>query len=186
LARIVGIAGSLRTGSYNAALLREAVRLAPAGLTIEIATIAGISLYDGDLDAAEGPPENVRQLKDRIASSDGLLLATPEYNHSVPGVLKNAIDWLSRPAKDIPRVFGDRPVAILGASTGPGGTRLGQAALLPVLRVLGMRLYTGKSLYVAGAAKVFDPEGKLVDEKVGSVLTELLAGFATFVHAGKA
>jgi NAD(P)H-dependent FMN reductase len=106
---------------------------------VEIASIRGIPLYDGDLEAEKGIPDAVQILKDLIASSDGLLLVTPEYNNAMPGVFKNAIDWLSRPPKDIRRVFGDRPVALMGATPGMGGTILGQNAWLPVLRTLGMR-----------------------------------------------
>src|SRR5688500_14872867 len=134
MATIVGIAGSVRRGSYNAALLRAAVELAPAGTAIEIASIAAIPLYNGDLEAERGVPAEVAALKDRIAAADGLLLVTPEYNNSIPGVFKNAIDWLSRPPKDIARVFGDKPVALIGASTSAGGTRLAQVAWGPVLR----------------------------------------------------
>ena len=102
----------------------------------------------------------------------------------MPGVLKNAIDWLSRPPKDIPRVFGGKPVAIMGATPGMGGTRLAQSAWLPVLRTLGTRTWFGKQLYVAGAAQAFDAEGRLVDEKVRHLLSELMAGFAAFVRGG--
>ena len=120
---VIGIAGALRRGSYNAALLRAAVELAPAGLTIEVASIREIPLYDGDLEAEHGIPEPVRALKDRIAAADGLLLVTPEYNNSIPGVFKNAIDWLSRPATDIQRVFSGKPVGLMGATLGQGGPR---------------------------------------------------------------
>src|SRR5262249_42079945 len=123
---ILGISGSLRRGSYNSMLLRAAVELAPEDTRIDVASIAGIPLYDGDLEAEKGIPEPVRQLKDRIAQADGLLLVTPEYNNSIPGVFKNAIDWLSRPASDIPHVFGGRPVALAGATPGRGGTLLAQ------------------------------------------------------------
>ncbi len=183
MATIVGIAGSLRKGSYNAALLRAAKEVAPAGVNLDIAPIAGIPLYDGDLETGHGSPAPVAELKGRIAAADGLLLATPEYNHSIPGVFKNAIDWLSRPPKDIARVFGDKPVAIMGATPGAGGTRLAQAAWLVVLRALGTRPWFGKQLYVAGAANVFDADGRLVDEKVRALLAEFVAGFATFVAA---
>lgn len=183
MAQIIGIAGSLRKESFNAALLRAAAERAPAGVTVELATIAGIPLYDGDLEAERGVPEVAARLKERIAAADGLLLVTPEYNHSIPGVFKNAIDWLTRPPADIPRVFGDKPVALLGATPGSGGTRLAQAAWLPVLRTLGTRPWFGKQLYVAGAAKVFDGEGRLVDAKIDKLLTELMAGFAAFVVA---
>ena len=182
MARIIGIAGSLRKGSYNAALLRAAAERAPPGMEVEIAAIAGIPLYDGDLESEQGIPDRVTALKDKIAAADGLLLVTPEYNNSMPGVLKNAIDWLTRPAKDIPRVFGDKPVAIMGATPGGGGTRLAQTAWLPVLRTLGTRAWFGKQLYVAGAAQVFDAEGRLVDEKINKLLSELMAGFAAFVN----
>jgi chromate reductase len=181
MARIIGIAGSLRKASFNAALLRAAADLAPAGTEVELASIATIPLYDGDLESNRGIPDPVTTLKDRIAAADGLLLATPEYNSSMPGVLKNAVDWLTRPAKDIPRVFGDKPVAIMGATPGMGGTRLSQSAWLPVLRTLGTRAWFGQQLYVAGAAQVFDAEGRLVDQKIKQLLTQFMAGFSTFV-----
>jgi NAD(P)H-dependent FMN reductase len=182
MARIIGIAGSLRRGSLNAALLRAARELAPAGTEVEIASIAGIPLYDGDVESERGVPERVAGLKDAIAAADGLLLATPEYNNSMPGVLKNAIDWLSRPPADIPRVFGGKPVAILGATPGQGGTRLAQSAWLPVLRTLGTRAWFGRQLYVAGAGQAFDAEGRLVDERIRKLLGEFIAGFAAFVR----
>jgi NAD(P)H-dependent FMN reductase len=181
MARIVGIAGSLRKGSFNAALLRAAAEFAPLGVELEIASIAGIPLYDGDLERESGLPEAVTALKERIAGADGLLLVTPEYNSSLPGVFKNAIDWLSRPAQDIARVFGEKPVALMGATPGMGGTRLSQSAWLPVLRTLGTRTWSGKQLYVAGAGQVFDAEGRLVDEKVKKLLADFMAGFARFV-----
>jgi NAD(P)H-dependent FMN reductase len=176
---IVGIAGSVRRGSFNAALLRAASELAPASVTFEIATIHGIPLYDGDVEAS-GIPAPVQALKDRIASVDGLLLVTPEYNNSLPGVFKNAIDWLSRPPADIPRVFGGRAVALCGATLGPGGTALAQAAWLPVLRTLGTRPWFGRSLLVANASHVFDADGRIVDAKLRDRLAAFIAGFAEF------
>jgi chromate reductase, NAD(P)H dehydrogenase (quinone) len=181
MARAIGLSGSLRKGSFNAALLRAAAELAPLDLTLEIASIAGIPLYDGDIEAEHGLPPLVSELKERIAAADGLFLVTPEYNNSIPGVFKNAIDWLSRPAKDIPRVFGDKPVALIGATPGGGGTRLAQNAWLPVLRTLGTRLWSGQQLYVARAGQVFDAEGRLVDEKIRQLLSALMKGFAQFV-----
>lgn len=178
---IIGIAGSLRTGSYNAALLRAAAEVAPPGCTIEIASIKGIPLYDGDLEAAEGVPAPVTELKDRIAAADGLLLATPEYNNSIPGVFKNAIDWLSRPGADIARVFGNRPIGLMGATPGGWGTTFSQTAWLPILRALGTRPWFGKLLYISGAAKVFDEGGRLIDEPVRERLQAYLAGFTAFI-----
>lgn len=182
MAKLIGISGSLRKGSFNAALLRSAAELAPTGTEMEIASIVGIPLYDGDLESERGIPTVVATLKDKVANADGLLLVTPEYNNSMPGVLKNAIDWLSRPASDIDRVFGDKPVAIMGATPGRGGTRLAQNAWLPVLRTLGMRAWFGEQLYVAGAGKVFDAEGRLVDATIKKLLSEFMAGFAAFVN----
>jgi NAD(P)H-dependent FMN reductase len=118
MTNLIGRSGSLRHGSLNSALLRSAAELAPDGAEIAIRTIRGIPLYDGDVEAAEGIPEPVRSLKEAIGTSDGLLLVTPEDNNSIPGVLKNAIDRLSRPPADIKRVFGGKPVALMGASPG--------------------------------------------------------------------
>jgi chromate reductase len=177
---ILGIAGSLRRGSYNAALLRALRELAPASVTFEEASIRGIPIYDGDIEAESGIPEPVRALKDRIASVDGLVLVTPEYNNSIPGPFKNAIDWLSRPPGDIPRVFGGRAVALCGATLGAGGTNLSQVAWLPVLRVLGVRPWLGRLLAVPTANRMFDESGALVDEKVRERARAFITGFAEF------
>jgi chromate reductase, NAD(P)H dehydrogenase (quinone) len=181
MSTVIGIAGSTRRGSFNAALLRAAVEAAPPGCRIEIETIKDIPLYDGDLEAEQGIPAAVAALKDRIARADGLLLVTPEYNNSIPGTFKNAIDWLTRPPADIPKVFGGKPVALIGASPGGFGTMLSQAAWLPVLRTLGTRAYFGRSLYVSGASRVFDGEGRLVDDAARTRLRDYLEGFARFV-----
>jgi NAD(P)H-dependent FMN reductase len=185
MATVIGIAGSVRAGSLNAKLLRAATALAPPSLTVEVESIREIPLYDGDLEAAEGIPPVVARLKDRIAAADGLLLVTPEYNNSIPGRFKNAIDWLTRPASDIARVFGDRPVALMGATPGRGATSLAQAAWLPVLRTLGTRPWFGGRLGVAQATKVFDEAGQLTDERVRGELTRFMAGFAAFLLSSK-
>ena len=181
MTRIVGISGSLRQGSYNTALLRLAAELAPQGTLMEIASIAEIPLYNGDLEASEGIPLAVRILKDKIKTADGVLLATPEYNNSMPGVLKNTIDWLSRPGSDIPEVFGGRPFALIGATIGPGGTLLSQAAWLPVFRVLGVQAYFGTRLAVSGAGKAFDEKGKLLDESLREKVKKFMTDYAEFV-----
>src|SRR4029077_1026254 len=121
MTEILGISGSLRRGSYNTALLRAATRLMPADSTLEVASIRGIPLYDGDVEA-QGIPASVSQLKEAVVAADGVLLVTPEYNNGIPGVFKNTIDWLSRPNTDARRVFGGRRIAIIGASPGPFGT----------------------------------------------------------------
>jgi NAD(P)H-dependent FMN reductase len=162
-------------------LLRAAAELTPSGTVIEITSIREIPLYDGDVEASQGIPPAVDALKARIVAADGLLIATPEYNNSIPGVLKNAIDWLSRPPADIPRVFGSRPVAIMGASPGLFGTTLAQAAWLPVLRTLGMAPWFGGRMMVSNAAKVFDQDGRLIDDAVRERLRKFVNGFAAFV-----
>jgi chromate reductase len=180
--RILGISGSLRSRSFNTALLRTAQTHVDGDVQLDIATLAGIPLYDGDLEQREGIPSAVAKLKDRVVANDGLLLATPEYNNGIPGVFKNAIDWLSRPASDIPHVFGNRPVAVIGASPGGFGTILSQNAWLPVLRTLGTRQWFGGRLMVSKAGQVFDADGKLQDEEVRKRLANFLQGFAKFVR----
>jgi NAD(P)H-dependent FMN reductase len=162
-------------------LLGAAVKMAASETPIEIASIRGIPLYDGDVEAADGIPTPVQELKQAIAAADGLLLVTPEYNNSIPGVFKNAIDWLSRPPADIPRVFGRRPVAVIGATPGPGGTGLAQAAWLPVLRTLGTAPWFGGRVLISNAAKVFDDQGQLTDQAVRSRLEAFVNGFSAFV-----
>jgi NAD(P)H-dependent FMN reductase len=177
---ILAIAGSLRQKSYNAMLLRAAAELAPAGTTVETASIQGIPLYDGDVEAA-GIPAAVLALKDRIAAAPGVLLVTPEYNNSLPGVFKNAIDWTSRPPADLGRVYGGRPIGVIGATPGPGGTGMAQAGWLPVLRTLGTLPFFGARVQVASAGKVFDEDGRLVDPAVRGQVEKYMAAFAAFV-----
>jgi NAD(P)H-dependent FMN reductase len=180
---LIGLPGSLRRGSYNAALLRAAAALTPAGAALELASIAGIPLYDGDVEAAAGIPDAVTALKEKVAAADGLLLATPEYNNSIPGVFKNAIDWMSRPPADIARVFGGKKVALLGASPGGFGTILAQNAWLPVLRTLGCELWSEGRLLVSRAGGVFDKDGNLADEAAKERLRGFMQGFVAFTQA---
>ena len=183
MVRIVGLSGSLRTASYNSALLRAAVELKPSDAEIRIESIRDIPLYNGDDEVTHGVPPAVAALKNTIADADALLLVTPEYNNSIPGVFKNAIDWLSRPPADIERVFGNKPVGLIGATPGPGATRLSQTAWLQVLRSLGTRPFFQKGIYVAGAAKVFDTSGRLTDPELRTRLQSYLAAFAAFAAA---
>lgn len=183
MTKIIGLAGSLRGGSLNAALLHAAAQLMPKDASLDIASIKGIPLYDGDVEAKEGIPATVAALKDQIAAGDGLLLVSPEYNNAMPGVFKNAVDWLSRPPADIARVFGNRPVAVIGASPGGFGTVLAQNSWLPVLRTLGTRPWFGARLMVARAGTVFDDQGALVDEKIRAQLQQFMQGFVAYVKS---
>lgn len=184
MTKIIGIAGSLRNGSFNTALLRAAKELVPHDVALEIATLKGIPLYDGDLETTEGIPPAVITLQEQIAAADGLLLATPEYNNSMPGVFKNALDWLSRPPSETARIFGSRPVAVIGATPGGFGTVLSQNAWLPVLRTLGTRPWFGGRLLVSRAHQVFNESGEMTDAAVRKQLEDFLAGFVEFIQAG--
>ena len=183
---IVGISGSLRKHSFNAGLLRAAAEAVPEGYTLAIESIKGIPLYDGDLEAAEGIPAVVSELKERIASADGLLMVTPENNNSIPGVFKNAIDWLTRPPEDRRRIFGNLPIGLMGATPGNFGTAFSQYAWLPVLRVLGAQVWSGRLMWVGGAMSKFDEEGNLVDDGVKKQLTKYMSDFVDFVTRMKA
>ena len=182
MVHLLGISGSLRAGSFNTALLRAAQQVAGDGIAFDAVTLHGIPLYDGDAEARDGEPEAVAALKQRILASDGVLLVTPEYNNGIPGVFKNAIDWLSRtsPVGNIPSVFGGRPFAIVGASPGGFGTILSQNHWLPVLKTLGVQLWAGNRLMVSRAGSVFDADGNMTDDKVREQLAGFVQGFAAF------
>jgi NAD(P)H-dependent FMN reductase len=183
---IVVISGSLRKHSFNACLLRAAAKAVPEGCTLAIESIKGIPLYDGDVEEAQGIPPVVSDLKERIVAADGLLMVTPENNNSIPGVFKNAIDWLTRPPEDRQRIFGNLPLGLMGATPGNFGTAFSQYAWLPVLRVLGAQVWSGKLMWVSGALSKFDDAGNLVDEGVIKQLTKYMSGFADFVTRMKA
>jgi len=177
MTQILGLSGSLRKSSYNTALLRAARDLHPQAL--RIASIRDIPLYDADLEAS-GIPAPVESLQRQVATVDGLLLVSPEYNNSVPGVLKNAVDWLSRPSGHVHNVFRDKPVAVIGASPGGFGTISAQAAWLPVFRALGARYWSGGRLMVSGARKVFGEHGQLTDDDIRERLAVFVGGFIEF------
>jgi chromate reductase, NAD(P)H dehydrogenase (quinone) len=180
--RLLGISGSLRAASYNTALLRAAQSLTSPDVLVEIALLKRIPLYDGDVEQAEGVPLAVTALKRRVQACDGLLLASPEYNNSIPGVLKNAIDWLSRPPAELMAVFGGRPVAVMCATPGISSIASAQCHWLPVLRHLGALYWPGERMLVPGAHKAFNEQGELVDEDVRRQLASFLAGFADFAR----
>jgi chromate reductase len=169
--RLLGIAGSLRQGSYNRALLRAARKLAPAGVEIAQFDLRDLPPYDGDVEAA-GDPEPVSAFKDAIRASDALLIATPEYNRGVPGVLKNAIDWASRPPFASP--LAGKPVAIMGASTGFGGTARAQQQLRDALEFPRAAVLDEPRVLAPEAFLRFDESGELVDENVRAQVAALL------------
>ncbi len=183
MTNILALSGSLRSGSFNTALARAAQTAAPTEVKIEVATLHGIPLYDGDVEASEGIPAAVLALKERILANDGLLLVTPEYNSGVPGVMKNGIDWLSR--ADLKTIFGRRPVAIIGATPGGWGTISAQTAWLPTLKTLGTILYTGHTLMLSRAQNAFDAQGQLTDSNAQKMLGDLLSGFSNFIQNEK-
>jgi chromate reductase, NAD(P)H dehydrogenase (quinone) len=181
--QLVGLSGSLRQRSFNSSLLRAAVELMPPGAEMTVESIRNIPLYDGDVEDTQGIPGPAQSLKEAIAAAQGVLLVTPEYNNSIPGVFKNAIDWLSRPPADIPRVFGGKPVAMIGASPGAFGTILSQEAWLPVLRTLGTRAWFGGRLFVSRAGSIFDEGGRIANDATKEQLRQFVDGFVTFVRS---
>lgn len=180
--KLLGISGSLRQASFNTALLRAAQQEAGSEVQLEIATLHGIPLYDGDVEASSGIPAAVTALKERIVANDALLLCTPEYNSSIPGVMKNAFDWLSRPPADMAKVFKGRPVAVLGATPSGFGTVLSQAAWLPVLRHLGAQTWAGARLAVSTAHTKVDAEGNF-DAETRKQVAAFVQGFAGWVKS---
>ena len=180
MTEIIGLSGSLRKGSFNTALLHVAAEVAPAGCRLRVESIRDIPLYDADLEAAS-PPAAVLDLQKRIEAADGLLLASPEYNQSIPGVFKNAIDWLSSFPLGGDKIFRDLPVGLIGASAMWSGTLNAQTAWLPVFRGLAMTPWLGATLYVGGARGKFDEGGTLTDAAIREALANWMAGFADFV-----
>lgn len=180
MGHLLAISGSLRAGSFNTALAHAARTAVAPDIEVEVATLHGIPLYDGDVEEGEGIPPAVEALKDRIRDAAGLILVTPEYNSSLPGVFKNAVDWLSRPGSGIKALFGDKPCVVIGASPGGFGTILAQAAWLPVLRALGVRYWSGGRLLVSRASGLFDDAGELTDDATRRLLADFVRGFHQF------
>jgi len=180
--RILALGGSLRENSRNRTLLNEAAVLAPPRTELDLtasAVIGSLPLFNQDIIERDGFPPEAVALKAALRAADGLLLATPEYNWGIPGFLKNAIDWASRPAADIGHVFGDLPVALIGAGGG-SGTRYAQTAWISVFRYLKMRPWFGESLFVERSAERFDQDYRLTDEATREQLRTVVTGFATY------
>lgn len=164
--RVLGICGSLRKGSYNRMLLKVAAEEAPEGMTVTVADIAGIPAYDSDNEGT--PPDAVKKLKTQIREADALLIVSPEYNYSIPGHLKNAIDWASRPPQENP--FRDKPLAIMGASIGGIATARMQYHLRQVAVFLDMHVLNKPEVMVGTAQDKFDADGKLTDAKTREIV----------------
>jgi chromate reductase len=180
--RILALGGSLRARSRNRALLDEAAALAPSRTELDLSQLAVIGLlplFNQDVEERNGVPSAVVELKDALRAADGLLIATPEYNWGIPGFLKNAIDWASRPPSDIPHVFGDLPVALVGAG-GLSGTRNAQIAWVAVFRYLKMRPWFGHWLFVDRSRERFDQDNRLTDEATREQLRAVVSGFADY------
>jgi chromate reductase len=176
---ILGISGSLRKGSYNTAALRAAQELLPQGVTLEILDLAPIPLYNEDI---EPFPPAVQVLRERIAQSDALLIATPEYNHSIPGVLKNALDWASCPPNP---PCANKPGAIFGASTGRFGTLRAQLHLREICTALDMLVLPKPEVFIAQAPEKFDAHGRLVDAQTRERLRALLEALVAWTERFK-
>jgi chromate reductase len=175
---VLGISGSLRKSSYNTRLLAAASELLPEGMTLETFDLSPIPLYNDDVRAV-GFPQPVQQFRGRIAEADALLIATPEYNYSIPGVLKNAIDWASRPSD--PPVNG-KPVAIMGASTGNFGTVRAQMHLRQVCVFCNMFPLNRPEVLVMRAQEKFDADGRLVDETTRTFVRDLLVALSDWTQ----
>ena len=167
---ILGFAGSLRSGSYNRALLRATLELLPGDANMEIFELDGIPPYNQDWDSSV--PEKVKEFKRKIKAADAILIVTPEYNYSVPGVLKNAIDWASRPYGD--NSLESKPVAIMSASTGMLGGARAQYHLRQTFVFLNMQPVNRPEVMVNFAAQKFDEKGKLIDQKTQDLIKQLL------------
>ncbi|MBV9250153.1 MAG: NAD(P)H-dependent oxidoreductase [Acetobacteraceae bacterium] len=176
--RILGIAGSLRKGSFNRASLRTAVELAPSGMTIDVFDISSIPLYNEDV-RQQGFPPVVEDLRARIKSADGLLLVTPEYNYSIPGVLKNAIDWASRPPE---QPFDGKPIGLMGASAGLMGTGRAQYHLRQCFVFLNGLVMNRPEVMIPAAQNKFDANGALTDQQTRDFIAAHLVAFKSWVQ----
>lgn len=179
MVRLLGFAGSLRKASYNRALLRAAREVAPDDVSLEIHDLAGIPLFDADLEA-EGDPPPVAAFKQAIRGAHGLLIATPEYNHGVPGVLKNAVDWASRPPKEAP--LSGKPLGVLGASPGITGSARAQSQLRQAFVFTDSYCMPQPEILVYRAHEKFDDDGRLTDDRTREFLGKYMQALAVWVR----
>jgi len=179
--QLIGLSGSLRKGSYNTMLLKAAAQLLPTDVSMDIISIADIPLYNADLDlpAANKRPETVEHLRKMLADADGILISSPEYNYSIPGGLKNAIDWASR-GEDSPLLR--KPIAVIGATTGMWGTTRMQIAFHAVFLFLDMKPVYKPEVLVAKAEKKFDKDGNLIDDTTKKLVRAKLEALKEMIH----
>ena len=176
--KVLGIAGSLRKGSFNRLALRAARQLAPAGMKIDVVELGGFPAFNQDEE--KSPPQIVTDFKQKIRAADAILIASPEYNYSVPGVLKNAIDWASRPYGD--SAWKGKPVAVMGASGGTLGTARAQYHLRQMFVFLDMYAVNQPEVMIAAAHEKFDAEGNLKDERTKELIRSLLAALEAWTR----
>lgn len=178
--RILAIPGSLRQSSYNRSLLEAAAELTPRGMSMSVyESLDSVPVFNEDLE--QPPPPGVARLREALASSDGLLIATPEYNQSLPGVVKNMIDWLSRSEEGAG--LEGKPVAVTGVTTGPWGTRLAQSMLRQVLLSTQALVLTQPTLFLRDAGEIFNEDRTLGDEETGERLRQLLVAFDGWIRS---
>lgn len=177
--RLLGLCGSLRKGSLNRRLLQTAREELPEDTQLEIADLSDIPIYDGDRESA-GFPASVQRLKQQIRAADALLIATPEYNYSVPGALKNALDWCSRPPSENP--FRDKPLAVMGASPGLLGTARAQYHLRQIAVALDMHVLNRPEVMLGQADAKFDAEGRLADGKSRELVHRLVVALVAWTR----
>jgi chromate reductase len=180
--QVLGFAGSLRQASHNRGLLRTAINLAPPELNIQTFDLLPIPIFNEDVEA-KGEPQSVQDFKKAIGDADGLLIATPEYNYGIPGVLKNAIDWVSRPPGKS-TIYG-KPAAIMGASQGAGGTIRSQLALRQTFLFVEVYAMLKPEILIANSRDKFDDQGNLTDERTRESLVKFLKSFASWIEVIK-
>ncbi|HEX2684123.1 MAG TPA: NAD(P)H-dependent oxidoreductase [Ferruginibacter sp.] len=174
--QLVGISGSLRKGSFNTMLLKAAASLLPAHVSVELLSFADLPVYNADIDipAQQSRPGSVNQFREKIAKADGIIISSPEYNYSIPGGLKNAVDWASR-GDDAPMI--GKHVSLMGATTGKWGTARMQLAFLPVFNTLKMQHLNKFEVFVSMAESKFDKDGNLTDADTREILKKHLEYF---------
>ena len=181
MTKLIAVSGSLRKDSFNTKLAHEFKRLAPTGIELEVATLHGIPLYGGDLESEQGIPAAVQALHDKLAAADGVLWVTPEYNASMPGVMKNAFDWLSRVERGA--MLRGLRITLAGASMGGFGSVLGQEAWLHPFRRCGCEFFAGGAVYVSKAQDAYDENGHFKDARSADSAVGVMDDFAAWIKA---